>query len=94
MPDVRAKGRQKKADACKYSTTKCCRLAFPSKSFAKQSEEERHREVYDPIEGCADDTSEITISFQCPVTGKIFLEDTVTHGEACYVSSDIIESTD
>ncbi len=86
MPDIRAEGGQKEAHACKSSAAKSCELAFLGESFGEQREQKGHREVYDPVEGCADNTSEIAITVQCPVTRKVFLKNTVTHGKAYSLS--------
>ena len=90
VPDLRAKRGQKKADACKCSAAKSCELAFPGESFGEKREQKGHGEVYDPVEGCADDTSEIAIPLQCPVTRKVFLENTVTHGKPYSVSRSVL----
>ena len=83
MPDVSAEGGQEKADACKRSAAKSCGLASTSPSSGEQREQERHGEVHDAVGGCANDSSDFATSLHRPVAGIVFLEDAVTHGEAC-----------
>jgi len=60
-----------------------CDLAFTCISFGEQREEKRHGEVHDSVGGCAHNTGDFTVPFQRPVARILFLQDVITHGEAC-----------
>ena len=83
MPNVSAEGGQEEANACKRRAAKSCGLAPMGPFSSEQSEQERHGEVHDAVGGCADDTGHFMIPLQRPVAGVIFLEDAISHGEAC-----------
>jgi hypothetical protein len=60
-----------------------CDLAFTCISFGELSEEKRDGEVHDSVGGCACNTNDSTVPFQRPVARVVFLQDAITHGEAC-----------
>lgn len=50
--------------------------------LGEQGEQERHGQVHDSIGGRANDTGHVSAALQGPVTGEVFLENTIAHRKA------------